>query len=254
MPRKPVSSGLQLITAPRTLTTFVFGGVAIGVLGNAVYQLLTNWLSARNSALLGIIIGAVVVLASALMVLNHLANRFRPSLPGTRERQPRPHRGLICLTSKEPTLRKALEWHNELLRWCWLVCSEESWPLASRLKAELAEQGKIVELVLVKNVLDAVECRNAIDRIYSTLPDGLAESDVILDFTGMTAIASVGAVLACMNGQRPIQYTPGIFDSHLQILRPREPIEIVLDWQSLSRSPATRIDHSKNSQTNTAVD
>ena len=56
MRRTSRSSGLELLTAPKTLSTFLLGGVALGVLGNAVYQLLTNWLSTDNSAAIRIII------------------------------------------------------------------------------------------------------------------------------------------------------------------------------------------------------
>ncbi len=85
-----------------------------------------------------------------------------------------------------------------------------------------------------------VECRNTVDRIYTHLPADLPESEVILDFTGMTSIASVGAVLACLNDQRPIQYTPAVFDSALKVLRPRDPIEIVLNWNIVAGLPTVQ--------------
>ena len=42
--RLPLASGIQVLTAPKTLLTFLTGGIALSVLGNAVYQLLTSWL------------------------------------------------------------------------------------------------------------------------------------------------------------------------------------------------------------------
>jgi hypothetical protein len=33
---------MQLLTTPQTLLTFLIGGIALGVLGNAAYQVLTN--------------------------------------------------------------------------------------------------------------------------------------------------------------------------------------------------------------------
>ena len=143
--------------------------------------------------------------------------------------------------SNEPPIRTALAWHAETLQWCRLLCSEQSMPLAQKLRGELQGQGKDVELVFIHDVLDPVECRNAVDRIYANLPVDLPESEVILDFTGMTSIASVGAVLACLNDQRPIQYTPAVFDSTLKVLRPRDPIEIVLNWNIVAGLPTAQL-------------
>jgi hypothetical protein len=113
-------------------------------------------------------------------------------------------------------------------------------PLAQKLRNELQGQGQDVELVFIHDVLDPVECRNTVDRLYTHLPGDLPESEVILDFTGMTSIASVGAVLACLNDQRPIQYTPAVFDSALKVLRPRDPIEIVLNWNIVAGPPTAQ--------------
>ena len=96
-------------------------------------------------------------------------------------------------------------------------------------------QGVEAECRFVNDVLDPVECHDVVNRIYSRLPAGMSESDVILDFTGMTAIASVGAVLACIDDQRPIQYTPGLFNQQLQAVKPYEPVEIVLNWDDINR-------------------
>ena len=228
-----LSSGLRLITAPQTLATFLLGGVALGVLGNAAYQLLTNWLTTSNWAALRIMIGALAVVLVAVWFLGRLAQRLRVAPPLPDKKPPAKRRGIIFLVSNEPTIRKALDWHSATIEWCRLICSEQSLPLAGKLKAELKERRVDAELVLINDVLDPIECRNTVDHIYTTLPAGLAESDVILDFTGMTAIASVGAVLACLDEQRAIQYTPGVFDAELRAVRPRDPVEIALTWNTL---------------------
>jgi hypothetical protein len=103
-------------------------------------------------------------------------------------------------------------------------------PLATELEAELQAQGKKAKLVLINDVYDLLECRNQVDEIYTQLPAGLSPSDVILDFTGMTAMASVGSVLACLDEQRSLQYTPAVFDEQLRAMRPRDPVEVVLTW------------------------
>jgi hypothetical protein len=77
-----------------------------------------------------------------------------------------------------------------------------------------------------------------VERIYSDLPPGCLETDVILDFTGMTACASVGSVLACLNENRSIQYTPAQYDTTLKAMQPLDPVEVVLHWGML-RLPAS---------------
>ncbi len=110
--------------------------------------------------------------------------------------------------------------------------------LASKIKADLEEQGRAGYLVLINDVLDPVDCRNKVESIYNNLPPSCTDSDVILDFTGMTVIASVGSVLACLDERRSIQYTPGVFNNELKAVQPRDPVEISLDWNML-RFPNT---------------
>jgi hypothetical protein len=77
--RLPLASGIQVLTAPKTLLTFLTGGIALSVLGNAVYQLLTNWLSTSNYTIIGIIMVSVLVLAGVAWMIEHLARRWRSS-------------------------------------------------------------------------------------------------------------------------------------------------------------------------------
>lgn len=55
----------------------------------------------------------------------------------------------------------------------------------------------------------------------------------------MTAMASVGAALACLDEQRALQYTPGVFDEKLRVIRPRDPVEVVLTWGMVYDQKAT---------------
>lgn len=237
MPRNAFTQGLQLITAPQTLTTFLVGGVAIGVLGDAVYQLLTNWLTTSNWAVWRIIIGSVLVLLVVIWVFGRIVSKMQPAPPLPGKKAPDKRRGLIVLVSNEPTARKAIEWHLDKLELCWLVCSEQSHPVAEKLRDELLKKGRNAELIFIHDVYDPVECRNEVNRIFELLPEGYSAADVILDFTGMTAVASVGSVLACLDEDRSIQYVPGVFDKELKVIQPRDPVEIVLDWGTVQISP-----------------
>jgi len=106
------------------------------------------------------------------------------------------------------------------------------------LRHELAKMGVNTEMVFISDVFDPLEFKQKVESIYAALPEGVVESDVILDFTGMTGCASVGSVIACLDGQRPKQYTPGHYDAKLDVMQPLDPVEIVLHW-GLLRSPAS---------------
>lgn len=228
--RRSFASGLELLTSPKTFVTLLVGSVSLGVLGNAVSDLLTNWLTDSTGALLGISLGALLVFCGFAGMVGHLAERLRPALPLPNKQPPHKRRGLIVLVSNEPTAQRAILWHHDTLQYCWLVCSEQSMPVAIKLKNDLHIQGKDVMLVLLNDVFDLLECRNKVNAIYNNLPAGLSPQEIILDFTGMTSMASVGAVLACMDEQRSLQYTPAAFDDKLQATRPRDPVEVVLTW------------------------
>lgn len=233
MSRQSVASGLKLMVSPEALIPFIIGSLALAVAGNAVYQLLTNYFGTDYKAVTAIFFGTLLVLITVAWLLSSLVNRLRPASPVPNKKAPDKRKGLIVLVSNEPTIRKAIEWHNDTLLWCWLVCSEQSMPLASKIKADLEAQGRTAYLVLINDVLDPVECRNKVESIYTNLPPACTDSDVILDFTGMTVIASVGSVLACLDERRSIQYTPGVFNNELKAVQPRDPVEISLDWNML---------------------
>ena len=237
--RLPRVSGIQVLTAPKTLLTFLTGGIALSVLGNAVYQLLTSWLPISNYTIIGIIMVSVVVLVGVAWMIEHLARRWRPAPPLPNKQPPQQRRGIIFLVSNEPTIQRALAWHRDTLQWCWLVCSGANATPGWETQSGTPGTGKKAELVVLNDVFDLVECRNKVDTIYTQLPAGCTPADVILDFTGMTTIASVGAVLACLDDQRAMQYTPAVFDEQLHAVQPRDPVEVVLSWGMLENQRQT---------------
>lgn len=237
MKPKSFTSGLQMMLSAQMLVPFLLGTLALAVLGSAVYQVLTNWLGTQTQAAVQIGASSLLVLMVMAALLSYLAGRQRALPPLKNKSAPLQHKRLILLISSEALSRKAAQWHGATLERCWLFCSAESMPIASKLQAAMESQGKVADLELIKDVFDPLEYHTKVERIYSELPSGWSESDVILDFTGMTACASVGCVLACLNEQRPIQYTPGKFDAALKTMQPFDPVEVVLDW-SVLRPPA----------------
>lgn len=227
MRKQSFSSGLQLMFTPAALVPFLIGSLALAILGNAGYQLLTNWLGTESLAVVKIALGALLVIVGAAWTISRIVNRLR-SVPEINQKRPDKRKGLILLVSNEQTSRKAIAWHHDTLKHCWLLCSAQSAAIAAKLKDELNREGKSVELVFINNVFDPLEYRDRVERIYSKLPSECLESDVILDFTGMTSCGSVGSVLACLDEKRAIQYTPGYYDATLKATTPLDPVEVVL--------------------------
>lgn len=227
-------SGAKLVLSPTNVVAFVFGSLALSIAGNAVFSLLTNAFGAAQYTLFIITVCALGVLFFVGWILNKFLGRLR-YVPTLAHDTPAMRKGLILLVSNETVCRKDIEFHRETLQYCWLVHSTDarSSDTARKLCDELVKADIRAEQVQVNDVYNLSECKRKIEDIYRKLPDDLTENDVILDFTGMTAVVSLGAVLACLDEKRPIQYTPATYNE-LKAPIPLNPIEVVLNWETLS--------------------
>lgn len=218
----------------------------MAVAGNALYELLTNLLGTSSKAIIAIGLGSLLVMGGAVVALKHFIKQLKaaPALIG--KRSPEQRIGLILMVSEAETCRKAIAWHQKSLKHCWLLYSSKSQSIAEILQKELLGAGVNTRMEFVADVFDPIEFKEKVESIYDSLPEGVAESDVILDFTGMTGCASVGSVIACLEPQRPKQYTPGLYDAKLEVMQPLDPVEIVLDW-GLLHSPVLPSPRSSNS-------
>jgi hypothetical protein len=77
-----------------------------------------------------------------------------------------------------------------------------------------------------------------VQKIIQDRPKDWSVEDVIADYVGLTAHASVGMVLACLHEQAPLQYTPAEYDANLQALRPLPPFEVVLQGRKAASAPS----------------
>lgn len=233
MTGRNISRGLQKILSGQVLLYFLVGAIAIAVLGNAAYQLLTNLAGTGMTAVVLIAAGAILVLLWAAWRVGRLVKLGRAVNPTANLSRPLERKGLILLVSKEEPCRQAVRWHERRLERCWLVCSAQTLPLALQLKGELEAKSVVAEVIAVENAFDLVKMKERVEKIYASLPAGLEETDVILDFTGMPALASVGAVLACLDERRSIQYVPAEYDERLGIVKALDPVEIFLTWETV---------------------
>lgn len=214
--------------SPEALVPFLFGSVALGVLSNAAFTLLANQFGTESSSVLLIAVGSLASLALAVffVIWRMQSSPESTVLPG--KRSPAKHRGLIFLISNKEPCRKAIAFHGTVLERVWLICSTATLPLCDELRKDFP---KLIpdDPLIINDVYDPLEYYSAVERIHRTLPDGWANAEVIADYAGMTVQASVGTVMACLNGRHPLQYTPAKFDEQRKPIGSLDPIEITFD-------------------------
>ncbi|MGH7456162.1 MAG: hypothetical protein ACRENG_32710, partial [bacterium] len=115
--------------------------------------------------------------------------------------------------SQKDTLAKAFAHHQPALSQCWLIASADTLNVANEFKEEHEVEGRAIHLKVIDDPFDWQETKRLIDEIYSALPEGWSESDMITDFTGLTKPASMGAILSCLIPGRPLQYVPAIYEN-----------------------------------------
>lgn len=151
-------------------------------------------------------------------------------------RMPAKHKGLILLVSRSEPCEKAIAHHQPILQKVWLLCSAQTLPIAQQIQN--ANSGLLVNDPLVVNDLsNPIEVKGWIEDIYANLPSEWEESDLIADYTGMTAHCSVGVALACLSPTRHLQYTPAVFDENRNPIGSLDPIEVRLDWELTGLAP-----------------
>jgi hypothetical protein len=224
-------SAWQRFFDPRTYIPFLIGSIALGVVSNGVYSLLTHWLGDTPPRIALIVVGTLAIfLFTVFVVARRLPGGVRRVARDSRSPQKR--RGLIFMVSQMDPCRKAVAYHRPMLERCWLLCSTQTMTMAAALRDEFERSGLDVgDPIVINDVNDPLEFRREIDKIYGTLPADWQASEVIADYLGMTAHASVGMVLACLEADRPLEYTLPVYDDQRKPVGALDPLEIVLDWE-----------------------
>lgn len=233
--RRFVSIG-QLFFTPEALVPFLFGSVFLGVLANAVFSLLTFYTGQSSPLpLAAIAIGSVFIFLSAAWLFTKFLERVQPRPIHAHTHQPSKHRGLILLVSRLDPCEQAIAYHQPKLEQCWLLCSAQTLPIAQQLQKNHTDVC-VEDPIIVNDLNNPLEVKNLIEQRYTRLPNTWSESDLIVDYTGMTAHCSVGAALACLPSTRHLQYTPALFDENRDPQGSGQPIEIRLDWERVGVS------------------
>ncbi|MCY7279185.1 MAG: CRISPR-associated protein [Phormidesmis sp. CAN_BIN44] len=207
--RTNFSQALKIFFSPETVLPFFLGSVFLAVLGNAVYDLLKNWLGTETPALPQNWFRCATDLFSIGICC--CSSYFQAYCP-TQARSP--DRGQtqakqISWTHSPRQPRRTLSSSDSLSLTapakCWLICSLQTLDIAK----EIIQQFPLIcedEPIVINDIYDPIDFRDAVNEIYETkLPPTWIPSQLIADYAGMTAHGSVGMVLACIGTDRPLQ-------------------------------------------------
>lgn len=237
--RTNYSQVARIFFTPETLFPFFIGAIFLSVVGNSVTQILFKLFGDSVNAAFCILLGAILIFLMMLWLFAKGLEKLRSPQVSLDKQPPIKHRGLILLVSKLEPCKTAIAYHAPVLERCWLICSQTTLDIAEKLKQDFS-QLKIGDPIVVNDVYDPIEFAQKVKGIYRNLPDGWNGEDIIADFTGMTALGSVGMALVCLSSGHQLQYTPAdLGNDGKPTGRSLVPIEIVLKPQSNNRGTQT---------------
>ena len=151
-------------------------------------------------------------------------------------------KGLVVLVSPgkgSESAAKAIEYHQATLARAWLVHSDTSREAATALLERLSQRVEFSQGTFCPLHLSDAEFDNPglvqelIERkVFEQLPEGIGESEVVVDITGGMKGTSAGAFLAGLPQGRRLEYvSPAATDTRGRGTRPGQPIEIGIDYK-----------------------
>lgn len=213
-----------------------FGPAVSAVLISLLVNIFTEALTAWGGLWLGWGAVAALALATVAFVYAYSAGesrrRARDLGPLTYFSQPEQRRGLIFLFSREDTLREAIAYHRPALEHCWLLVTPQMQDQAGQAMGHFAD---------LSFTLHPLASRYDSQGVYQTVRDiyrheaprlGLTSSEIIADITGGTKPMTMGLIVACLEGEYPIQHVPTAFDAAGKPTGPLPPIQILVRQQA----------------------
>lgn len=217
MSQRSLSELFRPFLETRAPLLFLIGSIALAILGNAIYELLTSTFGATPEFLIALVIAAVLIFAFVAEGFRRLLraierrgvvaqNRVGP------DQQAEPHAGLILPVGLNPRGAEGaiIAWHQRgaTLRHCWLLVSPEVErnPKFGDLKQGLLERGVTPHVVTFNDAIQA-------GQVYEQVREAVAEArrfadaaPLIADITAGTKAMTAGTLLACLELGVPTQY------------------------------------------------
>lgn len=217
MSQPPLGDLFRPFLETRAPLLFLVGSIALALLGNAVYELLTQSFGATPEFLIALVIGAVLVFAFVALAFRRLVRaldrrRVVAQNQVGADQLAEPHAGLILPVGLNPRGAEAaiIAWHRRgaALRHCWLLVSPEVADNVKfgNLRQGLLDGGTTPHIVMIDDAIQAGE-------VYGRVRDAIAEArrftdatPLIADITGGTKAMTAGTLLACLEADVATQY------------------------------------------------
>jgi CRISPR-associated protein (Cas_Cas02710) len=239
MSKRNPNKTFELFFSPRFPFLFLLGAVLVAVMGNMASDLLKSYVGDGRLGLWMIFVVSSVILL-LLVAAIYAAGVFRAMLTSRSvyrfldKPNPAPRKGLIAFVSltQRAHLDRAIAYHRETLKRLWLIATQEAQARAAQIVAEYNKSGVQISIVPLSEEWDLIKTKETVDQIFTEQLDGLAEEDVIADFTGGTKPMTVGMVFACLTPSRSLQYVPAEYDRD-RGMTPHDPIEYKFDARTI---------------------
>lgn len=201
----------------RAPALFLVGSIALAILGNAIYELLTSTLGASPATLIALIVSAVLVFAFVALGFRRIVRALetrRNIGPVAPDRQADPYPGLILNVglSKPGPERAIIQWHarNGMLEHCWLIVTPQ---VKQKAVDKLSDLRHFIEASNALPHIIEVDDALQVDQIYKTMRGVLQVAaqmpkaqPLIADITGGNKPMTAGLLLACLESQTAMQY------------------------------------------------
>jgi hypothetical protein len=239
MSKRNPNKTFELFFSPRFPFLFLLGAVLVAVMGNMASDLLKSYVGDGRLGLWMIFVVSSVILL-LLVAAIYAAGVFRAMLTSRNvyrfldKPNPAPRKGLIAFVSltQRAHLDRAIAYHRETLKRLWLIATQEAQVRAAQIVAEYNKSGVQISIVPLSEEWDLIKTKETVDQIFTEQLDGLAEEDIIADFTGGTKPMTVGMVFACLTPSRSLQYVPAEYDRDRGVT-PHDPIEYKFDARTI---------------------
>lgn len=193
-----------------------FGPVVSAVLVAMLVNVLTDALISWGGVALGwAAIGALALVVVAFVYAYHLSESQRRTqglglisdLPGPEKR-----RGLIFMFTRGETLREAIDYHQPMLERCWLLVTPEMHDSAVKMMGQFSDLQ--FSLHALPDLYNTQACYLVVRKIFrQEAPDlGIPPLQVIADITGGTKPMTMGMIVACLEGDYPIEHVPTVYE------------------------------------------
>lgn len=209
-----------------------FGPVVSAVLVALLVNILTEALTTWGGLWLGwAAVGLLALATVAFVYAYHVSEsrrRGRGLGPIVDRPNPKKHRGLIFLFSREETLREAIRHHQPVLGHCWLLVTPE---MQDAVREAMSHFPNLrFTLHPLSDRYDSQACYQTVSDIYRREAPrlGIPPAQIIADITGGTKPMTMGMIVACLEGDYPIEHVPTAFDAAGRPTGPLPPIQITV--------------------------